>query len=75
MLQCVVSVVSFTKSNNLPSFTQLSGFFKMRTRLTLCVVTGGPHEHEGVLQGMEQGGAEEKVPTETEERRKTGQPP
>lgn len=55
--------------------TQLSGFsFKMRTRLTVCVGTGGPHEHEGGLQGLEQGGAEERGPTETEERRQTGQP-
>lgn len=58
-----------------PPFTQLSGFsFKMRTRLTVCVGTGVPHGQEGGLQGLEQGGAEEMVPTETEERRQTGQP-
>lgn len=58
-----------------PPFTQLSGFsFKMRTRLTVCVGTGGPHGHEGGLQGREQGGAEERGPTKTEERRQTGQP-
>ncbi|XP_032366441.1 ankyrin-3, partial [Etheostoma spectabile] len=41
---------------------------KMRTRLTVCVGTGGPHGHEGGQQGLEQGGAEERGPTETEER-------
>lgn len=46
----------------------------MRTRLTVCVGTGVPHGHEGGLQGLEQGGAEERGPTETEERRQTGQP-
>ncbi|KAG7229710.1 hypothetical protein INR49_012506 [Caranx melampygus] len=43
----------------------------MRTRLTVCVGTGGPRGHEGGLQGLEQGGAEERGPTETEERRQT----
>ena len=58
-----------------PPFTQLSGFsFKMRTRLTVCVGTGGPHGQEGGLLGLEQGGVEERGPTETEERRQTGQP-
>lgn len=42
----------------------------MRTRLTLCVGTEGPHRLEGGLQG----GVEERGPTETEERRPTGQP-
>lgn len=40
----------------------------------MCVGTGGPHGHEWGLQGLEQGGAEERGPTETEERRQTGQP-
>lgn len=73
-LQCVVSVVDCIQIQQ-PPFTQLSGFsFKMRTRLTVCVGTGGPHGQEGGLQGLEQGGAEERGPTKTEERRQTGQP-
>lgn len=73
MLQCVVSVVYCRKSNDLPSLNCLASF-KMRTRLAVCVGTGVPHGHKGGLQGLEQGGAEERVPTETEERRQTGQP-
>lgn len=38
----------------------------------VCVGTGGPHEHEGGLQGLELGGGEERGPTETEGRRQTG---
>lgn len=72
MLQCVESVVYCTPSTK-PPLTQLSGFFfKMRTRLMVCVGTGGPHEHEGGLQGLELGGGEERGPTETEGRRQTG---
>lgn len=36
--------------------------------------TGAPHGLEVGLRGLEQGEGEEKVPTETEERRQTGQP-
>lgn len=46
----------------------------MRTGLTVCVGTEGPRGHERGQQGLEQGGAEERGPTETEERRQTGQP-
>lgn len=40
----------------------------------MCVWTGAPHGGEGGLRGLEQGGAEEKGPTEIDEGRKTGQP-
>ena len=40
----------------------------------VCVGTGGPRGHEGDQQGLELGGAEERGPTKTEERRQTGQP-
>lgn len=39
----------------------------------VCVGTEGPHGHEGGLQGLELGGAEERCPTKTEKRRQTGQ--
>lgn len=48
-------------------------FLKMRSRLMVCVGTEGPHGHEGGLQGLELGGAEERCPTKTEKRRQTGQ--
>lgn len=41
--------------------------------MMVCAGTGGPHGHEGVLQGLEQGGAVERGLTETEERKQTGQ--
>lgn len=40
----------------------------------MCDGTGGPQRFEGGQQGLEQGGAEERGLTETEERRQTGQP-
>lgn len=40
----------------------------------MCDGTEGPRRHEGGQQGLERGGAEERGPTETEERRQTGQP-
>lgn len=40
----------------------------------MCDGTEGPRRHEGGQQGLERGGAEERGPTETEERRRTGQP-
>lgn len=57
-----------------PPLTQVSGFsFKMRTRLTVCDGTGGPQRCEGGRRGPQRGGVEERGPTETEERRLTGQ--
>lgn len=40
----------------------------------MCDGTEGPRRHEGGQRGLERGGAEERGPTETEERRQTGQP-
>lgn len=41
----------------------------------MCDGTEGPRRYEGGQQGLERGGAEERGPTETEERRQTtGQP-